>query len=109
MAPQVSGPRAGSDTALPDRRMISDVPQPSAVARMILARHASAARCDGTQLSEANGDSSAEINGVWPRGADSAPRAFEVAGLNGCGGGGRVLVIRHSRRDIPVDPIRPSV
>jgi len=30
---------AGSGTALPDRRMTSDVPQPSAVARMILAHH----------------------------------------------------------------------
>jgi hypothetical protein len=33
--------------ALPDRRMISAVPQSSAVARMFLhARHVSAARCD---------------------------------------------------------------
>ena len=44
--------------ALPDRRMISAVPQPSSVARMILARakHASAARCGYRQSPQADGD-----------------------------------------------------
>jgi hypothetical protein len=40
--------------ALPERRVIAVVPQPSAVARMMLARHT--ARCDPQRSFQAGGD-----------------------------------------------------